>query len=246
MLEQRSNVSAARPNRRAIFEWTLEQLYDLVFSGEISAGATIREEQLTARFGVSRSPVRESLRQLELDGLLDVDRETGRRRLARFGPDDIYELYTIRAGLEEVAASHAAHRATPEVLTQLKELQTTMDKAIADAIPIHRDFTVDIAFHKCLCEASGLRRLGAALLPIWGQTRALLYHLHATGRYNDRAEDELAYADHRAIIVALERKDPRVAASAVRRHLHERRDQLIRMFNESTDELGAQTTHIAR
>lgn len=223
---------AERPNRRAVSEWTLERLYDMIFSGQIAAGATVREEQLTARFGVSRSPVRESLRQLEIDGLLEVDRETGRRRVARFGLDDIYELYTIRAGLEEISASHAALRVTPDVLDELRALQSTMDQMIARPIPSQRDFAVDIAFHRLMCEASGLRRLAAALSPLWAQTRALLHHLHSVGRYNDPTEDALAYRDHREIVAALARREPQHAAAAVRHHLHDRRDQLILMLDE--------------
>lgn len=219
-----------RPNRRAVSEWALERLYDLVFSGDLPAGAIIREEELTVQLRVSRSPIRESLRQLEADGLLSVDPATGRRRVARFGPDDVYELYTIRAGLEEISAAHAASEITADQLAELQRLQSQMDQTISD--PLKRDFATDIAFHRYICQASGLRRLNITLSPIWAQSRALLQHLYAVGCYNDPDEDALACQDHGDIINALRQSDAQLAANLVRRHLHDRRDRLINMLDQ--------------
>jgi DNA-binding GntR family transcriptional regulator len=201
-----------RPNRRAVSQWTLEQLYDLIFTGDLPAGATVRE----------------ALRQLEVDGLLNIDPATGRRRVASYGPEDIYELYTVRSGLEVISASHAAPLMTAAAIEELKSLQAIMDREpVSQTIATRRDFGADIAFHRTICKVSGLNRLMANLTPMWVQTQVLLRHLYAIGIYNDPTEYVLAYRNHNDIIDALERHDPALAADAVHRHLHDRRDQLI-------------------
>ena len=165
-----------RPSRRAVSEWTLDQLYDLIFSGEAGAGTAIREEELTARLGVSRAPVRESLRQLEVDGLLDVDQESGRRRVVQFGLPDVYELYMIRTGLEEISARHAAPRMTSAVLDELKILELRMEQEREDRGAVQRrqrDFRTDIEFHRLICKTSGLTRSWRDTVALLGADRSL-------------------------------------------------------------------------
>ena len=216
-----------RPNRRLVSEWTLERLYDLVFSGTLGPGATVREEQLTTLLGVSRSPVRMSLHQLEIDGLLEIDPVSGRRSIARIGPKDVYGLYTIRAALEEVSVAHAATRATPAVLAELEDLEAAIEESLSGGENGDQVFVLDIKFHQRICDISGLTRLKATLSPLWLQTRVLLRYLRGAGLYNDEEELLLAYKDHRDIMAALKAKDAHLAANTVRHHLHERRDYLI-------------------
>jgi DNA-binding GntR family transcriptional regulator len=217
-----------RPNRRALADWTVERLYDLIFTGALPAGADLGEEELRVRLNVSRTTVSAALRQLETDGLAVVAAGNGRRVVASFETDDIHELYTIRSGLEELAVRNAVDKLGDEVIEQLQRLQTEMEAlAGRNRDPHRRDFEVDFDFHRAIIHASGMARLEICLTPIWNQTHALLRHLYSVGAYGDRQEDAAAYRDHRKIIAALTARDADQAVSAVRAHLHGRRDQLI-------------------
>ncbi len=221
-------AGGTKPNRRAVADWALEQLYDLIFTGTLQPGDALAEEDVTARLGVSRSPAREALRHLETQGLLSVNPVNGRRFISVFGEDDVFELYTVRAGLEELGARYAAPRADGELIARLVQLQHDMEfVAVAREDPTRRDFEVDFDLHRAICRASGLRRLETSLEPIWMQTHALLRALYTRGIYGDAQEDAAAYRDHRRIIEALMARDADASAAAVRMHLEGRRDQLI-------------------
>ncbi|MFC0680127.1 GntR family transcriptional regulator [Lysobacter korlensis] len=225
-----------RPQRRALTEWALESLYDLVFTGELAPGDDLGEEELRTRLGVSRTTISAALRQLEADGLATVAAANGRRVVASFDVADVVELYTIRAVLEEFAAHHAAVRVTDEQLRRLGELQSEMEQRSAThRDPHRRDFEVDFDFHREIARASGMARIEACLSPLWNQTHAVLRHAYFRGVYADRTEDAAAYHDHREILAALTARDSDAAASAVRRHLEGRRDQLIAGIRRVTE-----------
>jgi DNA-binding GntR family transcriptional regulator len=217
-----------RPGRRAIADWTLRQLYDLIFSGELASGDVLVEAALTKRLGVSRSPLREALRQLELDRLVTPDEVNGRRIVTAFGIDDVAELYTVRAALESLAARSAAERIGDDDLAELRRLQGQMESVAAEARPWQpRDFEPDFRFHELIARVSKMPRLQGQLSTLWIQTWALLQQLNAAGIYPDQTEDVMAFTQHHEIIAALAARDAQLASAAVERHLTERRDHLI-------------------
>jgi DNA-binding GntR family transcriptional regulator len=223
-----AGVATRRPVRRALADWTVERLYDLIFTGQLAAGADLGEEELSARLDVSRTTVSVALRQLESDGLAVIAAGNGRRVVATFGVDDIYELYTIRSSLEELATREAARRITPEIISRLHDLQDEMERRALDrGDPHRRDYRVDLDFHRTIAETSGMRRLITSLRPIWSQTHALLRQVHSVGAYGDEQEDAAAHADHRSILAAIEQGNVEGAVAAVRSHLHTRRDHLV-------------------
>src|SRR6476646_5684129 len=99
----RPDEAGGRPSRRALLDWTLVQLYELLFAGEYATGDVLSEVEVAARLNVSRTPVRLAFQQLAADGLLFNSDGTGKTRVATFGVDDIRELYNIRGVLEGLA-----------------------------------------------------------------------------------------------------------------------------------------------
>jgi DNA-binding GntR family transcriptional regulator len=217
-----------RPSRRALGEWALDRIYELIFTGALSAGTDLGEEELSDRLGVSRATISAALRQLEVDGLATVAAANGRRVVASFGISDIHDLYTVRAVLESHAAEEAAPRMSAAELHRLRDLQSemeTLSRSLRD--PTTRDFGVDFDFHRVIVRSAGSRRVEACLVPIWNQTHALLRHLYLVGAYGDDAEDDAAYRDHHAILDALTSHHATAAGNAMRAHLYGRRDKLI-------------------
>lgn len=220
---------AGRPNRRGLADWTLEQIYAQIFSGQLSAGAVLSEAELSQALGVSRSPVRDALRQLEVAGLVDVSPINGQRVVKTYGVEDIFELYMLRGALESLASRLAAAVLTHAQLNKLEETQTAMELREAGHVAgVPRDYELDFRFHRLVCEATGRPRLEAVLSPLWVQTHALLRQLDVVGAY-PRSEDEVtaSYHDHRQILSALRQRDGTAVATAVQKHMDGRRDQLI-------------------
>lgn len=218
----------ARPSRRALTEWVTTQLYRDIFAGRLSAGDPLGEIELTARLGVSRTPVREALQALEAQGLLAVDPVNGRRVIAAFGVDDIRELYTIRLALERLAHECAASTMGAGDLAGLEDLLARMEAAdLATSDGRREQYDADFRFHELACSGVGMPRLQGILSGLWLQSRALLEQLDAAGIYPRGAEASLVRADHRAVLDALRAGDGPAAGRAVAAHLQRRRDTLV-------------------
>jgi len=109
-----------------------------VLSGEITTGTRLRQESLASEFGVSRTPVREALRQLQANGLVSV--EPNRGAVVR-GPTvrDIREAYAVRAELEGFAAQLATPRLDDAQLDQLREAEQLFRHSVEELIEDRRE-----------------------------------------------------------------------------------------------------------
>ena len=108
-----------------------EKLREAIIFGEILPETRLTEEEIAERFRVSRSPVRDALRRLEADGLIQREDRRG-ARVAAISRRDLDEVYLCRIPLEGLAASEAAVRRTPEQLAQLEAHLGTMEGASGD------------------------------------------------------------------------------------------------------------------
>jgi DNA-binding FadR family transcriptional regulator len=156
----------------------VDQLGRLVASGELAEGAVLRAEEMEARFGVSRTVVREAVRVLESMGMVASRRRIGttvapiaqwnvfdpqviRWRLAGPGRDaQLRSLSELRAGFEPTAAAFAAHRATPEQCGLLTG--AVMDMAVhGRSGDLEAYLAADVVFHRTLLAATGNEMLAA-------------------------------------------------------------------------------------
>ncbi|MDO5630255.1 MAG: GntR family transcriptional regulator [Paracoccus sp. (in: a-proteobacteria)] len=178
-------------------------------SGQLGPGARLRETELAERFGISRTPVREAIRQLEADGLvIHLPRQGASLRTLDHA--EVIELYEMRAVLEGTAARLAARMALPLEIDALADLNAALAKAGpgADAQDLNRQF------HAALMDAARNRFLvktNSALkktLLILGPTT-----LADPSRAGDAAQE------HAAIIAALQSRDGDAAEAAMRRHI---------------------------
>src|SRR5260221_12306639 len=97
-------------------------LEDDIVSGRIEAGSVLRQEQLSERFGVSRTPVREALRRLSALGLVSFVPNRG-VRVRTVSHDELHEAFLVRAELEALVTELAAQKMTPEDLHELEECE---------------------------------------------------------------------------------------------------------------------------
>lgn len=185
------------------------RLLDDIRAGTLAPGARLRETELAERFGISRTPVREAIRQLEADGLVaHLPRQGASIRMLDY--TEVMELYEMRAVLEGTAARLAARAASDIELDELtalnKELAATQDSAKA--------YDLNRQFHMTLLDAAKNRYLVKSVnalqktLLILGPT-TLIEPVRATH----------ALTEHEAILAALRDRDGLRAEAAMRDHI---------------------------
>lgn len=183
-----------------------DRLRGLILSGDLPPGAPLKERELGLALGVSRTPVREALAELEDDGLAIID---GRHFVvAPLRPDEIAEIYSMLAGLERAAIRQIVGP-TERLVSSLAEIRKRSKRATSDVRSLA---AADSDWHRTLVEASGNRRLGDCAERL--RTIALRYEL----AYFADAGAERSVAQHLAIERLLALGDLSGAADAVERH----------------------------
>jgi len=192
-------------------------LREAIVSGELAAGEKLRQVQLAARFGVSTTPVREALAQLEREGLV---RSHPQRGFVVFLPTaaDLRQHYEIRIALEELAAAKAAEVFEPAYAPPLAALLDEM----RTGPPAERYLELNQRFHSELYAHAGRAQLLAMITGLRDASRAYLHIYRASEDFPVARLD----AEHRAILAACEERDPVAAAAATRAHLQRTVDRV--------------------
>jgi len=200
------------PVRETVSAAAYRQLREAVLQGQISMGARINELELAGAWGVSRTPIRDALRRLEAEGL--VQAVPGRGMVVpRLDLAEADELYDLREVLEGRAARRAAERATPELHARLNALIKAFGAAHKQG-NIDAMITIDIDFHNSLAAASGSVRLQRAIDTVRAQIHQIrLRTMRARGR-PARSLRDLA-----RLVAAVRARDGARAETAMREHI---------------------------
>ena len=197
-------------------------LKQAITDGSLKPNDRLREAELSKRFKVSRTPIREALKKLEADEL--VVNEPGRGVVvAAPTRDDVFETYELREHLASFAARLAAVRAEEMDLIEMQELARRCQEAIS-AGDEQRVLQLSAQFDRAIYGASKNRRLAKILseLQHW-QHGVRLSTLLYPGR------PKQALAEHRSILEAIQRRDANKAEELEREHVRHSRDIRIRM-----------------
>jgi DNA-binding GntR family transcriptional regulator len=198
---------------------------DDIISGRYQNGDVLVESKLAEEFGVSRTPVREAIRQLELEGLV---RTVSNRGIVVEGISsrDVQDIYTIRGLIESLAARWAAERITPEELRQLKET-VELQEFYASKNDVDQVTRLDTRFHELILNACKSKPLRHALggFVAYAQ-RARVVSLNVPGRISR------TLAEHRAIFEAIANKDPDNAEQAVNLHVMKAEKNLMTQLHK--------------
>ena len=204
----------AQPIERRVFRDEIrEKLIDGILTGRLPPGTRIVETKLAQQFGVSQAPVREALRDLALYGFV-VNSPFRGTRVRGITPEELLEIYPIRAALEGVAAAAAATRIDEATLSQLEDLINTMRDAAARN-DHWAQVSADGAFHHTIITAAGNRMLEH----VW-QTMRLSVTTCVTHSLTHRSLQEITER-HVPVVAALRTRDPVIAEAAIRRHIEE-------------------------
>lgn len=143
--------SASPPQSRTA--WVADRIREDVASGAIRPGELIKQTVLAKRYGVSPTPVREALRILEADGVIDYATHRG-ATVREMTPDTAADLYRLRAAVEAVAASSAVERMTPEGLRTVEARHADIERAMRDGTAPTELSRLNKRFHFAIYEMS--------------------------------------------------------------------------------------------
>ena len=116
--------------RRALHEELADQLRRAIIHGELEPGTRISEKNLCEQFGVSRTPIREALKTLSAEGLVQLSQNRG-ATVTKLTRRDLEDAFPVMAALEALAGELAARKATPAQIERMQELQSRMVAMLA-------------------------------------------------------------------------------------------------------------------
>ena len=198
------------------------QLLDEIRDGGLMPGDRLRETELATRLGVSRTPIREAIRQLEAYGLVAHVPRIG-ASVRQLDYAEVMELYEMRAVLEGTAARLAA-RAASEV--EMQELIVLNDQ-LAEAGNSPEAARLNRIFHATLLDAAKNRFLSRSMLSL---QKALL--ILGPSQLSNTARSAEAVEEHRRIMVALAARDGAAAEVEMRAHIEAAHRMRIRSLRE--------------
>jgi DNA-binding GntR family transcriptional regulator len=201
-----------RRPRRGPHDQAAERLRALIVEGTLPAGAALVETELSAALGISRTPLREALKLLAVEGLVEL-RPNRSPRVAELRPDAVTELFEAIAAIERAAAELAAARITPAELERLRRYQAEMEAhhAAGELAPY---FALNQRIHALIVSCARntpLREAHEAL-----HARAEIARRRAL---DSRARWDESVAEHRAILAALEARDAAGAGRLLADHV---------------------------
>jgi len=200
-------LSAGR--RQATHELVAAVLREAITTGQLRANQPLPQDEIAGQLRVSHIPVREALRQLQSEGLVDYQPNRG-ATVSALAPAEITEIYQIRAILETAAIRQAAPRLTA---AQLEQARAILDRAeqVGDGATWG---SLDVDFHQLIYDLGARPRLGEMITGLLRRVdRYWLVH-GLMLKYREEFERE-----HRALLAALERRDSERASALLERHL---------------------------
>ena len=208
-------------DRTTLRERALAALRSAITAGQYRPGDHLGEVELANQLGVSRSTVRQALRDLQQEGLVTP----GNRsilRVNKLSPSEARELFRVRAALEGLAVRQVVgrrdHQAAVTALTE------SLHKLADEQLDFPERIEADIGFHLLLCRLSGNSMLVDSWRHLEGRIRVVIM-----GAGPDRAPTMLSPDRHKPIIDSIESSDPSVAAAVVSDYMAAAADHFSRM-----------------
>ncbi len=215
------NAQPASPSPetpRQLRQWVVDRLRSDIVRGQIPSGEWLRQEKLARELGVSQTPVREALKQLAAEGLLQYEPYRG-IRVVDFTAEDVEDVYAGRVASEGRAAGFAAKLITAAELDELRAIQAEivvceMPRELSHYRELNR------RFHLAIIRASHRPYLIRALTQLWETFPTMLWgSVPDTAESSAPGRDAPDILEHEALLAALTARDPKAAEQALKRHI---------------------------
>lgn len=202
---------------RQLRKLVADQLRTAILDGRIKPGEWLRQERLAQELGTSQMPVREALKELAAEGLIEHVPYRGVRVVA-FSRQDIEDVYEQRAFLESRAAEQAAQFVTEAEIAELRSMVEEMESMPPQQIPQYRKLNRN--FHEKIFHLSRREYLIRTLSQMWETYPTMLIgNFPATASSPLSQRDQQDRLEHHAIVDALARHDGQGARDAMKTHI---------------------------
>jgi len=218
------NFNDYKPLRDVIFN----TIREAIIAGELKPGERLMEVQLAEKMGVSRTPVREAIRKLELEGLVEMEPRKG-AHVAEVSVKDIMDVLEVRASMDALATSLAAQRITPE---EVKELKHIFSQFVTNVEKENVNGTIkkDVEFHDVIYRASRNDKLLQISNSLREQVqRFRVIYLKGYGSTND------VIKEHEQIIEAITTNNIEMAQAIAYDHIRKQEETIIKAINRSSN-----------
>ncbi len=230
MQEIRGNMG--RLDYRTLRENVSDEIRMKILSGELVPGARIVEQELASEFGISRGPVREALRQLEEEGLVEYTRNAG-CSVRQIGPEDIYEIYYMRANYEMMAVKLYGKAFPAETLERMQRILNQMTQLDCEA---YREvFELDNRFHEQIMDLVPFKRLKKAWEDLSYGNIVIGYNMFV----NRKDVTEIQYRIHEKLLKVCQSGNLDEIIQAILDHYLYGLEKLIRKMKEEAGQEAA-------
>ncbi|MFA5523487.1 MAG: GntR family transcriptional regulator [Tissierellales bacterium] len=202
------NLHDYKPLREIVFE----SIREAILYGRLKPGERVMEIQLAEKLGVSRTPVREAIRKLELEGLLIMEPRKG-AYVADVSLKDVVDVLEVRSSLEGLAASLAATRASEEEIELLKEKSMEFKECI-EINDVQGMIAKDTEFHETIFKAAKNKKLTSIIESLREQVQR--FRVTYFTEYN--MTTYLAQ-EHHNVLEAIASRDPEKSKEYAQRHI---------------------------
>lgn len=211
--------------RMRLHDTVVEHLRRFIVEGVLSPGMKLNERELCETLGISRTPLREALKVLAAEGLIDLLPNRG-ASVSRLSEGEVWEMFELMSGLEAFAGELACERITPAELAEIKALHYSMLACkVQNDLPGYYARNQEI--HNRIVAAARNAALSQTYQSMNHRLQALRFRSnHQTDKW-DRAVEE-----HEGMIGALEARDGRKLAGILRHHLLEKRDAVMQIHQD--------------
>ncbi len=203
---------------RSLHGELLTRLRDYIVEGNLAAGARVPERLLCERFGISRTPLREALKVLAAEGLIELLPNRG-ARVRQLGAEELVDLFDVMGGLEALAGRLACEKITPEAYAEIERLHHEMYGCYMRR-DLHGYFACNQAIHDRIVQAAANEPLRTSYVNFAGRLRRVRYSANLDENRDRWGE---AMREHEEILDALRRRAGDELSNILFRHLRNKR-----------------------
>lgn len=221
MNDLKLNISEYLPLRDVVFK----TLREAILRGDLAPGERLMEIKLANQLGVSRTPIREAIRKLELEGLVVMVPRKG-AEVAKITEKDLRDVLEVRASLEELAISLACERITDEKIAELKDALEQF-RTVIKGQDVAKIAQMDVAFHDVIFESTQ----NARLVQMVNNLREQMYR-YRLEYLKDFSTHSRLDEEHVKIFEAVSARDIESATALIREHIYNQEVTVVKNIQE--------------
>ena len=221
-----------QPSSQNLHEATFQTLKSLLVEGKIAPGSKLNERELAESLNVSRTPIREAIRRLAADGLVELIANRGAIAV-QLSIEDVIHTFDVIAELEGYSGELAAQNISDQALTELEALQYEMMASYARR-DLSSYYRLNLNIHRAINQAANNPVLSQLFTQVNARIEALRFRSNQDG-----VKWEKAVGEHQEMLEALKARDSARMRKVMIQHVMNKRDVVIQLVDSESREKAA-------